>query len=106
MNVWLIESPVVMVEGETIAYSVDWQGASTVSDPLMKVYKGGEDISDQVLVSEDDYVISGNVLTLRRITAGESDGGSRYVVVIEAVVDGNTERRKLLIEVVRASAEG
>lgn len=105
-NLWLIESPVNMVEGEQIAFSVDWQGAASVSDPDVVVFKNGVDITDQVLISSDSHVVSGVVLTLRKITARNTDGGARYVVVIQATVDGNKEKRKLLIRVARAAAEG
>src|SRR3990172_1421494 len=81
-TVWLIESPVVMVEGEQIAYSVDWQGAAG-----------------------DEHVITGSVLTLKKLRARSGDGAARYVLVVEAEVDGNLERRKLLIHIARASAE-
>ena len=91
-----------MIEGEEIAYSINWLGASSVDDPFVAVYKNGEDITNNVLNISDEHVISGNVLTLKRMLARPSDGGSRYVVLIEAVVNGNTERRKLLIQIVKA----
>jgi hypothetical protein len=102
---WLIESPVTMVEGEVIAFSVDWLGASKVEDPDAVVYKNGQDITETVMVSGDDYVISNNVVTLKKITAGSSDGGSTYVVAIGCTVDSNTEIRKLLIRIVKANSE-
>jgi hypothetical protein len=104
-SVWLIESPVTMVEGELIAYSVDWQGAAYVSDPEANVYKNGVDITEECMDGEDTHVINGNVLTLKKLQARATDGGARYVLVIEANVDGNLERRKLLIHIVRASEE-
>ncbi|MEX1247549.1 MAG: hypothetical protein WEA61_03640 [Anaerolineales bacterium] len=104
-SIWLIESPVVMVEREEIAYSVDWQGAANVANPAATIYKNGMDITDLTMDGEDEHVINGNVLTLKRLRAGDSDGGARYVLVVEADVDGNRERRKLLVRVVRAAAE-
>ena len=101
-QVWLIESPVTMIEGEEIAYSVNWLGASLVEEPYMAVYKNGEDISNEVLNAIDENVISGNVLTLKRILARASDGGAQYVVLVEALVNGNKERRKLLIHIADA----
>lgn len=53
----------------------------------------------------DAHVINGNVLTLKKLRALSTDGGARYVLVVEADVDGNRERRKLLIHIVRAGAE-
>lgn len=103
--VWLIESPVTMIEGEEIAYSVNWLGASKVDEPYVAVYKNGQDISEEVLNETDENVISGNVLTLKRILARQTDGGARYVVLIEALINGNKERRKLLIQIADADQE-
>lgn len=105
-EIWLIESPVTMVEEEVIAFSVDWLGASKVESPSVTVYKNGSDVTSSVMVSGDSHVISGNVLTMKKITTGANDGGSRYVVVIQCGVDNNTEIRKLLVQVVKASDEG
>ena len=105
-EIWLIESPVTMVEGEVVAYSIDWLGASKVESAVVKVYKNGTDVSDTTMISGDSNVISGNVLTCKKITALTDDGGSRYVVVIQCDVDNNTEIRKLLIQIVKPSDEG
>lgn len=102
---WLIESPVTMVEGEAITFSVDWLGAAKVEDPEVTIFKNGQDISSTVMVSGDEFVISNNVVTLKKITAGENDGGATYVVAICCTVDSNTEIRKLLIHIVKANSE-
>ncbi|KAA3643437.1 MAG: hypothetical protein DWQ07_23270 [Chloroflexi bacterium] len=106
-SIWVIESPVTMVEGEAVAYSIDWQGASNIDDASVSltVYKNGEDVSSTVVDTEDNFVVNSNVLTLKKITAQSTDGGERYVVVVQADVDGNTERRKLLIRIVKDEAE-
>ncbi|MBT3239369.1 MAG: hypothetical protein HON98_02575 [Chloroflexi bacterium] len=104
-GIWLIESPVQMVEGEVIAYSVDWLGASKVETPDVIVYKNGQDVTSTVMVSGDSHVVSGNVVTLKKITAQNNDGGNQYVVVVECGVDNNIERRKFLVQVVGGSAE-
>ena len=104
-DLWLIESPVVMVEGESIAYSVDWLGASKVESPDVKVYKDGQEVTSTVIGASPNHTISGNVLTMDAITAGVNDGGASYVVVVQCGVDNNTEIRKLLIRVVKSEAE-
>jgi hypothetical protein len=105
-DIWLIESPVVMVEGEQVAYSVDWQGAASVTNPQALVFKSGVDITSDAMDGDDEHIINGSVLTLMRVRARQGDGGARYVLVVEADVDGNRERRKLLVHIVRAHAEG
>jgi ribosome recycling factor len=52
------------------------------------------------------HTASGNVATLKPVVAGTNDGGKNYVVVIQVTVDGtNTERRKLLVKILKAKAE-
>lgn len=104
-NVWLIDSPVSMVAGEQIAYSVDWQGATSVSAPQAWVYRNALDITTQAMDAGDAHTVTGNVLTLKKLRALDADGGACYVVLIAALVDGNQERRKLLVQVVAPSAE-
>jgi hypothetical protein len=58
------------------------------------------------MVSGDSDSASGNVQTLKRITARSGDGGERYVVEICANVDNNIEKRKLLIQIVKPGDEG
>ena len=58
------------------------------------------------MASGDEHVVSGNVLTMKKITAVANDGGERDVVVIQCGVDNNTEIRKLLIQIVKAHEEG
>lgn len=99
---YLIESPISMIEGEAISFSVDWLGASRVENPSLTVYKNGEDITSAALISGDAHSVSGNVLTLKKLTAGAQDGGTRYILAIAADVDSNHEVRKLLVDVLRA----
>ncbi|HRN50154.1 MAG TPA: hypothetical protein PLC52_04915 [Anaerolineales bacterium] len=104
-SVWLIDSPVSMVAGEQIAYSVDWQGATSVSTAQATVYRNGADITSEAMDAGDAHIITGSVLTLKKLRALDVDGGASYVVMIAAVVDGNHERRKLRVQVVSPSAE-
>ncbi|KKK59940.1 hypothetical protein LCGC14_3029340 [marine sediment metagenome] len=101
----IIESPVYMIEGETITWSITWLGVSSLASPTAVVYKDGTDVSSTVMAS-GSHLVSGNVQTLKPVVAGSTDGGKRYTVIIEAVVDsGNTERRKLMVIIIKASAE-
>ena len=104
-NIWVIESPVTQAEGEAIAYSIDFIGANSVSSVTAVCYKDNTDYSSSVFLSGDSIVISNNVITLKKLTAVADDGGSKYVVAVKGTVDGNTEIRKLLINVVDPSAE-
>jgi hypothetical protein len=99
--IWLIEREQVMLEGEAITFSVTFLGATTVASPTSTVYKNGSDVSGTVQSGSDS--VSANTVTLKTITAQVDDGGSVYVVVVQATVDGNTEKRKFLIRVVDPS---
>ncbi len=103
-NLWLNESPMTMIEGETVTFSVTWLGATDVSSPGATVYKNGADVTSTVMPS-GAHSASGNVQALKPMAAGSNDGGNAYVVVVQAAVDGNTERRKLLVKVLKASEE-
>ena len=100
-SIWLLESPVTMVEGETIAYSVDWLGADEVKNISVTVYRNGRDITELLMISKDSQVVDVGVLTMKKITALARDGGCRYIAVINADVDGIPEIRKLEIQVVK-----
>jgi len=103
-DILLIESPESMIEGTKMTYSVTFQGAGSVSSVTGVAYKDGTDISSTVFPSGSTSA-SGNVATLKELVAGDNDGGKIYVVIIGAVVDSNTEKRKLIVNIVKASAE-
>ena len=102
-EVFIIESPIAMLEGETIQFCVEWLGATRLSNPVVVVYQNGKDISSKVMIAFDDFEISGNILIMRKISALLHDGGTEYVVIIQCGVDTNIERRKLVIEVIKAN---
>ena len=79
--IWLVESPVTMVAGEQIAFSVDWQGAARVSDPEAYVYRNGADITAEVMTSDDSHQVSGNVVTLKKLSAGLTHGGGQARII-------------------------
>lgn len=103
-QIWVNESPYTMIEGESIAFSHEWAGASSVSSVASTLWKDGEDYSSTGL-SGSDSDPSNNIQTARTVTAQSGDSGSRYVLEFQAVVDGNTLNRKLEIIIVSASDE-
>ena len=104
-SVWLSESPISMIEGETITYNIIYLDATQIGLPSVIVYMDGDDVTSTVMPT-GEHSISGNSLTLKPLTACNGDGGNKYVLVIQAVVDGNTERRKLQINVLRENQPG
>lgn len=102
-DVWVVERKQKGEEGAALAYSLNFIGASEVSSPVSKVYRNGTDISSTVQSGADS--VSGTIVTLQVITLQTDHGGSIYVVEVEAVVDGNTEKRKFLIYVADPASE-
>lgn len=102
-DIWVVEKDQVMIEGEAIAFSVDFIGATTVTSPTSTVYKNGVDYSSTVQSGSDS--VSGSVVSIKTITAQNGDGGAVYIVVVGASVDGNIQKRKFLIRVVGAGHE-
>lgn len=104
MTLWLVESPLDMLEGETITYSVLWEGATTVASTSATVYRNGADVTSTVM-SAGSHTQSGNVSTLKPLVAQSNHGGSKYIVAVQATVDGNTELRKFEILVIKPDEE-
>lgn len=105
-DVYLIGSPVKMIEGEAIQWSVTFRGASSLSSQdatvlLVKEGADNEDITSEVFISGDSHTVSGGALLLKKLTARDGDAGETYLVVVEALVDStNFEKRKFEIKVV------
>ena len=92
-QIFIIESPVSMIEGEILRYSVEFLDSDTVTNADMIVYHEGKPVTGDILISGDSFIYNPPVLTLKKITAKDGHGGGDYVVIIEAIVDGNTERK-------------
>ena len=95
-----IESPQPMLEGMTLTYSLTWNGASALSSPSAIVYKDGAVYTSTAMPS-GSHSVSGNVQVLKPIVATQGDGGKDMVVIILCTVDGNSEARKMIINVIK-----
>lgn len=86
-----IESPVKLVEGESITFSLTfWDSVTSVS---CLVYRNNTDVTSTVMPSGSTSV-SGKVATLKPATA--LVGGARYVFSVTGTVAGNTRVRKFV----------
>lgn len=101
--VWAIESPTVMQEGEEVTFAGEWLGDNPPTSPSTTVFREGADITDSVVSGSDS--VSGQIQTLKAITAQDGHAGSKYVVVAQATVAGNTEKRKIEIEIIDPAGE-
>jgi len=102
-TIWVEEEQADMAEGEKLTFSITFKGAVSVSSPSVVVYKNGLDVTSTVMPSGSNTV-SANVVTMKPLIAIAGDGGQIYVVACSAIVDGNTEIRKVQINVHKVSA--
>ena len=103
-NPWLRESPIDQLEGSdiAIAYTIVFNGYTTVTVNNIKVFKDGEDVTATCMPS-GSHVPSGNRLTMKPLTALEYP--AIYVVKIAVDVDGQDDGWKLKVRSVSESAE-
>lgn len=101
-DVFVVESPIYQLNGETITYAIRWEGASSVSSPSATVYRGRTDVTSTVMPS-GSHSASGDVITLKPLTALTS--GSRYAVVVSATVDSMTRVVKIMVLCPRLAEE-
>ena len=100
-EVWVVESPVYATEGESLTYTITYEGATTVSSPSALAYRNKTAVTSTVFPTNTPTA-SGNVVTLSPLT-GLLHGN--YIVSVTATVDGNTEVRKLMVIVGRDEEE-
>lgn len=98
---WVDQSPVSVVAGENIIYQLQWQGAASVGTTSELAYRLATDADvTSTVFSSGASAASGNVQTAKNFSA--FTGGVEYVIVFQATVDGNIERRKLHVIAKRA----
>ncbi len=98
---WIREGVQYIREGETRRYAVVWEGAGTVSSGTDETYVNG---SSQGYLT-GSVAISGNVQTTRQLTVPAGAGGGTIVWEVTAVVDGDTRKVGLQLEVLRPGQE-
>ena len=103
-ELYVIEGPGAVREGEILNYAVVWSGAQTVSSGITSAYRNGSDVSATVLSGSD--TITGQTQVLKVLTVPAGYGGSRIVLEVLAVVDGNTIKVGRTLKVLKAGEEG
>lgn len=88
-------------ENASIAYSLIYDGVSSVSTPSVVVYRNGADVTSTVMPS-GSHSVSNNVLTLKPLVPA-GFGGDTLVINVQVVADGQT--RVNFIRVLVASQE-
>ena len=99
-NVMAVESPVKLVEGESVTFTCTYWGTPT--SVSAKVYLNNSDKTSTVMPS-GSVSISGNVATLKPATA--MVGGNRYVFAVTGTVASETRIRKFVAIVAKDEAE-
>ena len=103
-ELYVIEGPGAAREGEILNYALVWSGATTVSSGVTSAYRNGTDVSATVLSGSDS--VSGVTQTMKVVTVPVGYGGSRIVLEVLAVVDGNTLKVGRTIKILKVGEEG
>lgn len=94
-EVWLLESPIEMVEGEVAVFRITFPWINTLSSPATTAFIDGESASSTLGGSDS---ASGNVFTSKTFTPSVNVRGD-YVLNFQYVNGSNTEIKKLLVRV-------
>ena len=101
-DIWLEESPIHLVEGATPTYTITFPWASAVTGtPTLEVYKDGSSTDSSATYMTGSVTVSGNTLTWKAFQALVP---GKYVLVINATVDGVLDVWKLGIDVHKQEA--
>lgn len=93
---FVLESPWYVVEGESYAFTLTYEGATSVTSPSAAAYKDESAVTNTIFPTNLPSA-SGNVVTLSPATG--FTGGERYVVAVTATVDGATVIKKIVFVV-------
>ena len=100
-DIWVIESPIDAVEGESLTFTITYEGATTASSPTAVAYRN-KTSDTSIVFPTNTPTGSGNVVTLSPLT-GLVHG--KYVVAVTATVDSQTQVRKFMVRVGRDEDE-
>lgn len=101
-DMWLEESPIYLVEGAAPAITVTFPWASTITGtPTNEIYKDGSSTDSASTYLTGSVTTSGNSTTCKTF---QSLVPGKYVLVINAVVDGVTDTWKCGIVVQKQEA--
>lgn len=95
-TIWVNESPIALVEGEEPVFTVTVAGASSISSPSVKIYKGGQDVTSTNMTGSAS-TNGVNDITLPKIVSVK--GGNTYIVAITATINSVVEIKKIKIYV-------
>jgi hypothetical protein len=102
-DLWLTESPIEMIVGETVTFSVNFLGTTAVSSPVVTVYHKKSGVTS-VAMPSGSASASGTVATMPPLVAVEAHAGT-LIVVLQVTRGSNTEIRKLKVRIVKPSEE-
>jgi hypothetical protein len=98
-DIYVIESPINMIAGETKAYTVDFLGTTAVSAPVATVYFKKADVTATVMPS-GTATAAGTSATMKPLKALEQYAGTMWVW-LQVTRGGNTELAGIEVKVTR-----
>ena len=101
-DIWLEESPIYLVEGATPTVTVTFPWATTVSGTTTnEIYKDNSSTDSASTYLTGDTSVSGNTTTCKQF---KDLVPGKYVLVINATVDGTLDVWKLGVVVTKQEA--
>jgi hypothetical protein len=89
-QIYVNESPLVFLAGETPIFNINWLGTGTLSSPVNTLYRKREDLSATKLTGST--TVSGRVQTTKQLTLDIPGDYELYV----QVTDGSIVRKKAI----------
>lgn len=90
-DVWVRESPIDVVEGETKYYEMEWEFGTILTSPTAAIFRNGRDVTATMM--NGSCSMNGRVQALPPISGFKAS--NVYIVAIKCVVDGETLVRKM-----------
>ena len=101
-EIFILESPISLTEGDKPTYSIVLSGATTIASATVEIYKNGSGSNIATTLSMTSGNFSYGVGSLTTPTFQNFVGGNKYVAVITVTVDGVVEVRKIQFNVQKA----
>lgn len=95
----LRDSPIELIEGAKRTYVLQYPWADTVTSPSVAAYKGTT-LYTSTAFPTGAASASGTNVTLPELVVTDGDGGKKYSIVVTATVDGDTDVRKFVVNVI------
>ena len=103
-EIFIIESPISLTEGDQPAYTIIFSGATTLSGATVEIFKNGSGSNIATSLSMTVGSFAYGVGSLDTPVFRNFVGGNKYVATITVTVDNIVEVRKIQFDVQKAKS--